>query len=359
MTRISALLLGLTLGLALGLSACRADSKADAGPTSTPIIRVETEASLPESDPLIPTPTRLPPLRLVLPTPGAEPVSDWRPPLYPVPWAISPNDHFYFVRPIAADVVNWPLADYRYGGIFFGNTVHTGIDIPADEGTPVMASGAGTIVWADWGFYSGWKENKNDPYGMAVVIRHDFGYEGQPLYTVYAHLSRIDVRPGRWVDVSEQIGLVGDTGHTTGPHLHFEVRVGENDFFDTYNPELWIAPPQGWGVLVGNVMNTDGSPLHHYTVRVKSYETGRTRRVKTYGPGVVNRDKYYQEDMVLSDLPAGWYDIQIDIDSYEGRIQLEIFPGQVTYFTFQGEEGFTFDLPPSPGIEALTPTAED
>ena len=70
-------------------------------------------------------------------------------------------------------------------------------------------------------------------------------------------------------------------------------------------------------------------------------------------------EKYYQEDMVLSDLPAGWYDIQIDIDSYEGRIQLEIFPGQVTYFTFQGEEGFTFDLPPSPGIEALTPTAED
>ena len=80
-----------------------------------------------------PTPS---PLRFDLPTPGAEPVSGWRPPLYPLPWAVSPYDHFYFARPIAADNVNWPLAEYRYGGIFFDNVVHTGVDIPDDEGTP-------------------------------------------------------------------------------------------------------------------------------------------------------------------------------------------------------------------------------
>ncbi len=54
-----------------------------------------------------PKPT-IAPFRFVLPTPGAEPVSGWRPPLYPIPWAVSAYDHFYFARPIAADNVNWP-----------------------------------------------------------------------------------------------------------------------------------------------------------------------------------------------------------------------------------------------------------
>lgn len=346
---------GLVLGFALGLSACSAFPQQDSVSTATPVIAGGDTVPIDA----ISTPTKPAPLRLTIPTPGAEPVSDWRPPLYPVPWAISPHDHFYFVRPIAANEVNWPLANYRYGGVFFGNTVHTGVDIPADAGTPIIAAASGTVVWADWGFFSGWAENKDDPYGMAVVIRHDFGYQGQPLYTIYAHMQRIDVPLGRWVEVGEQLGLVGDTGHTTGPHLHLEVRVGENSFYQTYNPELWIAPPQGWGVLVGNVLDADNTPLRHYEVRVKSYTTGRTRLVRTYGANVVNSDPYYQENLVLSDLPAGWYEIQIDRERYQGRFQIEIFPGQVSYFNFRGNHGFTLDLPERVGMEALTPTPED
>ncbi|MBT4311316.1 MAG: hypothetical protein HOD49_12995 [Anaerolineae bacterium] len=113
--------LGLAFGFvfALSLSACSVFPKADTGLTPTPVIRVETEATLQESDPPPPTPTKVPPLRFVIPTPEAEPISDWRPPLYPVPWAISPYDHFYFIRPIAANEINWPIASYLYGGIFF------------------------------------------------------------------------------------------------------------------------------------------------------------------------------------------------------------------------------------------------
>ena len=59
------------------------------------------------------------PLRFTFPTPGPAPKFSLRPALYEVPWALGPYDHFYFSRPIAADEVNWPLADYRYGGIFF------------------------------------------------------------------------------------------------------------------------------------------------------------------------------------------------------------------------------------------------
>lgn len=342
--------------LTLTLSSCASFSARGNGETPTPPIPLEAEANLQGVETPIPTPTPIPPLRLTIPTPGAEPISDWRPPLYPVPWAVAPHDHFYFIRPIAADQVNWPLPSYRYGGMFFGNVVHTGIDIPTSEGTPIIAAGAGRVVWASWGLFSGLPDNEDDPYGQAVAIKHDFGYEGERLYTIYAHMSRIDVVRGQWVQAGDLLGLVGDTGHTTGPHLHFEVRKGRNDFFDTLNPELWIAPPQGWGVLVGRLMADDKSPLRHYELRVRSYEDERVRRVRSYGPGVVNSDSYYQENLVLGDLPAGWYELATDYDGEEFRYQIQIFPGQVSYFVFEGLEGFRETLPEEKGMEVLTPT---
>jgi hypothetical protein len=69
------------------------------------------------------------PVHFVFPTPGIPPISSWRPPLYPTPWAPTPYDHFYFARPIAADEINWPVETYRYGGIFFEDVVHTGIEL--------------------------------------------------------------------------------------------------------------------------------------------------------------------------------------------------------------------------------------
>jgi murein DD-endopeptidase MepM/ murein hydrolase activator NlpD len=117
----------------------------------------------------------------LFPTPGPEPISLWRPPLYEAPWALGPHDHFYFSRPIAADVVNWPLADYRYGGMFMDtDIVHTGIDIPNPRGTPVLAAAAGKVVWAGYGLFTG-NNNPNDPYGLAITIQHDFGYQSQRL----------------------------------------------------------------------------------------------------------------------------------------------------------------------------------
>ena len=87
------------------------------------------------------------PFSLVLPKPDEAPVSLWRPPLYPTPWAISPHDHFYFSRPIAADEINWPLANYRYGYFFpDSDIIHTGIDITAKRGTPVIAAAPGTVI---------------------------------------------------------------------------------------------------------------------------------------------------------------------------------------------------------------------
>ncbi len=290
-------------------------------------------------------------LEFSFPTPNSEAVSLWRPPLYEVPWALSPFDHFYFTRPVAADKINWPLANYRYGGIFFGtDIVHTGIDIPAPLGTTVIAAGSGKVVWAGYGLFYG-NSDPNDPYGLAVSIKHDFGYHGRELYTIYAHMNRIDVVLGQQVETGTPLGIIGITGKTTGPHLHFEVRIEDNSFYSTRNPELWIAPPQGWGVLAGDFRNTNGSFLTEQVVKIRSLNTNQKWEVITYGSVAVHKDEYYQENLVIGDLPAGDYEISLDYLEQKYDCQTIIFPGAITFLKFKGNQGFSFEPPPTPEPE--------
>jgi murein DD-endopeptidase MepM/ murein hydrolase activator NlpD len=312
-------------------------------PLATPTIIAENETPSP-----LPTDTTSP-LQLFFPTVIPAKGAEYRPPLYPTPWALSPFDHFYFAAPIAAAYPGDPIWDYRYGGIFFGpDVIHTGVDLPAPRGAEVLAAGPGTVVWAGIGLYSGSSYNLKDPYGLAVAIRHDFGYKDQSLYTVYAHMEEVDVIVGQWVNTGAVVGLVGDTGMTTGPHLHFEVRLGENDFWMTRNPELWMSPPQGYGVLVGQVMSTYGQRLDSYLVLLKSLDTEKQYSVKTYGPLTVNSDDNYKENVVLGDLPAGVYELNIPYGALNRKVNIQILPGQITYFSFYGYRGYYFTLPPVP-----------
>lgn len=91
--------------------------------------------------------------------------------------------------------------------------VHEGIDLAAPTGTPIYATGAGIVAFA----------SAKDRYGLTVDIDH-----GNGVTTRYAHMSRIKVKRGQKVTRSTVIGLVGSTGRSTGPHLHYEVRVAEN-----------------------------------------------------------------------------------------------------------------------------------
>jgi len=347
--------------IAIILASCTSSAPTTAaGPAPTAVIAGETATQpVAEAEAEAQIKPTIAPFRFVLPTPGAEPVSGWRPPLYPVPWAVSAYDHFYFARPIAADNVNWPLAEYRYGGVFFApNIVHTGVDIDAEEGAQILAAGPGTVVSADWGLFSEVPGNVTDPYGMAVVLRHDFGYKGLALYTVYAHMSEIIAVVGQHVETGDVLGLIGDTGATTGPHLHFEVRLGDNTFYRTFNPELWTAPPQGWGVLVGRVTDEDGDLLYQFPVDVRPMPSEvPLRKVITYAEGAVNSDAYYQENLVLSDLPAGLYKIVLEYNDKNLQFWVDIYPGQVTYFTFSGEDGFQVIPPPVPTLDFLPGTA--
>ena len=191
-----------------------------------------------------------------------------------------------------------------------------------------------------------------------LVVRHDFGYKDQALFTVYAHMSKIIGVVGQHVETGDVLGLVGDTGATTGPHLHFEVRLGGNTFYTTYNPELWMAPPQGWGVLVGRLTDEDGELLNLYPVEVRPLPSEvPLRKVLTYAKGAANSDEYYDENLVLSDLPAGLYKIEMEYNDKNLQFWVDIYPGQVTYFTFTDEDGFSVVPPPMPTLDFLPGTA--
>lgn len=288
-------------------------------------------------------------------------INQRRPASFPAPLARGPYDHFYLARPFGAADFDRPAPSTRYGEVRgLGNLIgHTGVDYGMDSGTPILAAADGTVVWSGYGLLTGY-ENPDDPYGIAVAIRHEIGYEGERLFTVYAHLSEALVTVNQVVKQGEVIGLSGNTGDSTGPHLHFEVRLGENKIQNTRNPELWITPPEGWGVLVGQLYATDGQELKNKLVQVTSLASGRHTVLYSYAAQYnANKDGYYQENLVLSDLPAGRYLIEIPYITIWIRVEVEIKPGAVTFFTFHGYDKYGFELPevqPPPNVPRVSIT---
>ena len=126
----------------------------------------------------------------------------------------------------------WPVPHTRNLSSSYGERIHpltgkthlhAGIDIaaPGIKNTPAFASKGGTVIYA----------GPLASYGNLVVIDHGDGIE-----TRYAHLNRIDVTTGQTVNIGQQIGLIGSTGDSSGPHLHFEIRVNGKP----YNPLLFF-----------------------------------------------------------------------------------------------------------------------
>jgi murein DD-endopeptidase MepM/ murein hydrolase activator NlpD len=112
----------------------------------------------------------------------------------------------------------WPVTYRRITQAYWYG--HQAIDIGVPEGSPVVASDTGTVTWAGWNVYG---------YGNLIVINHGNGYE-----TYYAHLSAISVVPGQIVYQGNYIGASGNTGRSSGPHLHFEIRYFNALLVPTY-----------------------------------------------------------------------------------------------------------------------------
>jgi murein DD-endopeptidase MepM/ murein hydrolase activator NlpD len=113
------------------------------------------------------------------------------------------------IRPARGRIVSG--FGYRRHPLWGGTHLHAGIDIGAAYGEPVRNADGGEVIFSGW-----W-----NGYGKAVVVDH-----GRGISTVYGHLSRIYVEAGQRIDKSQILGLIGSTGYSTGPHLHFEVRRG-------------------------------------------------------------------------------------------------------------------------------------
>lgn len=281
-----------------------------------------------------------------------EPETETCPPLYEVPWALNPHDHFYFTRPIAVDSNTDPLPDFRYGYYYQNeDTVHTGVDIPSPLHKPVLAAGDGQVVFTGYGLMNG-AGHTDDPYGLAVLIRHDFSYNNKTIYTVYAHLDRIDVETGQTVNMGDQIGTIGMTGNTSGPHVHFEVRVDDSEGNRIQNPELWLSPPIGSGVLAGRIKNDFGYFISTQEIKLKSLETEATYDIFTYAPVKhIFADDYYHENFAIGSLPAGGYEISMLYKNKWYRSKITISPGAVNFIFFNGKNGFSQQYPAAPQPE--------
>lgn len=122
------------------------------------------------------------------------------------------------------DVWLLPLHGYDFNspyGMRWGK-LHTGIDLVAPEGTPYVAMHGGTVTKAGW--FGG--------YGYAVIVQHPDGSEA-----IYGHSSAVTVKEGQQVKAGDQLGLVGNTGHSYGSHLHLEIHVNGQPL----DPVPWLA----------------------------------------------------------------------------------------------------------------------
>jgi murein DD-endopeptidase MepM/ murein hydrolase activator NlpD len=133
----------------------------------------------------------------------------------PAPRSSGPVGPFPADWPYGSGSFTWPVygwisQSYRYD--------HRAVDIAANLGTPVTAADRGVVIRAGW---------NDQGYGQFVIIDHNIDY-----LTLYAHLEQIFVSEGQIVGQGQLLGLVGSTGNSTGPHLHFEIR----DFGQRVNP---------------------------------------------------------------------------------------------------------------------------
>lgn len=128
---------------------------------------------------------------------------------------------FLMRKPVANAVFTSGFGMRRHPKLGYSR-MHTGTDWAAKTGTPIVAAGAGTVIEAGW----------NSGYGKRVVIRHANGY-----VTTYNHMSALLVEEGQSVNLGQRIGKVGTTGLSTGPHLHYEVKVNDR-FVDAMRIKL-------------------------------------------------------------------------------------------------------------------------
>jgi len=271
--------------------------------------------------------------------PNATALPSFTPPSLPF---TTGEEHFWLRRPVPDGSVVWTDKVYPYGGTRGGTLrPHHGVEFNVPYGTPMLAAASGTVVVAGndsmemHGPHTGF-------YGNLVVIELDSRYQGQPIYILYGHLSELLVSVGQQVQVGEVIALSGGSGVADGPHLHFEVRVGQNDYYHTRNPILWLYPFPDYGVVAGRITWPDGSLAYEVPVSLRRLD-GQSRYLATtsYADDSVNPSDLWAlgENFAIDDVPAGYYEVTVRL-SENRRLTEEVwvFPYRTSFVEFVLEE---------------------
>jgi len=246
------------------------------------------------------------------------------------------DGHFILQRPIrppGSDLID-PV--YGYGSTANGTREpHHGVEFSNPTGTPIHAAAEGTVIFAGpdrEAIYAPW----GNFYGNLVVLQHD-----EDLFTLYAHLSKIDISVNQKVFAGDRLGEVGRTGGALGSHLHFEVRRGNvEDYFATQNPELWLMPArdeQGdfYGTLMLLVRDKDGNLTKSGNFTIGYYLNPAQAPVKMYyaipySPDMLNGE----ENAVLGALDAGQYRIVVEMNGQILERWVEVQSGRLTQVVF-------------------------
>jgi murein DD-endopeptidase MepM/ murein hydrolase activator NlpD len=288
------------------------------------------------------------------PTPEGKPTLRVTPsPTLPNPTAPTLSSSLIFARPIAPPGNNQSDTTYRFGSTQGKKRdPHHGVEFLNPQSTPVLAAADGVVVVAGddkktlYGPYYNY-------YGNLVVIQHDLRSKAlqdgrafpTPVYTLYAHLSEVLVKPGQKVRQGQEIGKVGMTGGATGSHLHFEVRLGENTYAASRNPELWLMPLQDdsgqpKGAIAGRVIDSRGLPVAVKGVVIQHLVNGPGSHsdwevyLDSYEEKALLGSVPWQESFAAGGLPAGWYRVNFPHGGLQ-RQEVQVLPGQVTVVEFQ------------------------
>lgn len=253
--------------------------------------------------------------------------------LWPTPRE-TPEEHFWLSKPLPGEgrllYTEWFPYGYDVGGRYL---IHNGIDVAEPEGTPVIAAADGTVIVAgdDFSRYYGWR---CDWYGHLVVIELDRRWQDQPVYILYGHVIEIAVDPGQRVSRGQKVAEVGVGGAATLPHLHFEVRVGANEFKSTRNPLLWLEPPDTRGIIAGRLIDPEGRPWQGVAVtavgRTEGTENSTTWTYLDNSQNLIHPDDTLAENFVIGDLLPGEYELFVELQGEIYRLPVVVNGGEMS-----------------------------
>jgi murein DD-endopeptidase MepM/ murein hydrolase activator NlpD len=247
-------------------------------------------------------------------------------------------------RPFSEPNRDWIDLTYPYASTGDGTlAIHNGVEFPNQYGTPVQAAAAGEVIFAgdDEELLLGPYTNF---YGNVIILKHENLYEDKDLFTLYGHLSNINVEEGDSVQAGDVLGQVGATGVASGSHLHFEVRYDVNKYQNSTNPVLWFSPliNQASGqaaILAGLIVDSYGEVVPEVSLTLeKLSDEGEIEGhyyFKTYAENGINSHPALDENFALPDLPPGDYRFTyISGKMYEIFFTLE--PGKLGFINLQG-----------------------